>query len=110
MELGLKKERVGRNKEKNATSDDAAAESEVPQTEEATAETTDKQEKKVVKAKPVPAAAPASDVHDGTVRKSRQVLIFGIPMDITKKHFRAISTRGYKKTEVDILKEVSFLK
>lgn len=101
LELGFKKERVGRNKEASTGAEDGETE------EKATEETTESTKatgKKEAKAKPVVAAVPAGD-HDGSVRKSRQVLIFGIPMDVTKKHFRAISTRGYKKTEVDLLKE-----
>ena len=99
LELGLKKERVGRNKENNADAEgDAEAEK-----EEVAPETVEAKDKKVVKAKPVVGAAPSD--HDGSVRKTRQLLIFGIPVDITKKHFRALATRGSKKTEVDLLKE-----
>lgn len=106
LELGLKKERVGKNKEK-ANAEGAEVESEEQtKVEPVKPDAAAKKDKKAAAKAKVEAAAPAADTHDGSVRKSRQVLIFGIPMDITKKQFRAISTRGYKKTEVDLLKEV----
>lgn len=109
LELGHKKERKGRSKE---AADKEAAETGETEPTEAPEATPVKADKAALKKEKKEAAKARQDKIDecsvggDSIKKSRQVLVFGIPMDINKKHFRALATRESKKTDVDLLKEV----
>jgi RNA recognition motif-containing protein len=129
LELGHKKERTGRNKtaEKEATGDAEAAEPEVggeveKEGEEGDASAASKpthkqqQQQQLTKTPKTPktpkavltaeeAQAERETVEMG-IKKSRQVLIFGVSMDVNKKHFKALGVKASRKTEVELLKEV----
>lgn len=101
LELGLKKERKPKDKTlTNETDADAAV---------VAPETKAQKPEKVPKAAPaVTQAGTEAASSEPTVKRSRQVLVFGVSMDVNKKHFRAIGTKGHRKTEVELLKEVLF--
>jgi hypothetical protein len=119
LELGHKKERTGRNKtaEKEATGDAEAADAEeggeVEKEEEGDASASKparKQQTKTPKAPKAVLTAEEAQAERETVemgiKKSRQVLIFGVSMDVNKKHFKALGVKASRKTEVELLKEV----
>lgn len=101
LELGVKKERLTK-KEREA----------------AKAEPTSTVKKPEVKApketkKPVAKAEASEDAEedgadDGTghIKKSRQILVFGVPVDISKKAFKMAMSKISKKSEVELIKEV----
>lgn len=73
---------------------------------------TEKKEQKAKQAKDTAtakAATEASAAAESSVKRSRQVLVFGVPVDMNKKQFRAIATKAFRKTDVDLLKEVCVL-
>lgn len=108
MELGHKKERKGRSKDVDREATTEVIQMETTTESEVQEDNSDnkKQQKKHSKAKQ-DKSDECSVVGGDSIKKSRQVLVFGIPVDINKKHFKALATRGFKKTEVDLLKEVS---
>lgn len=101
LELGVKKERKVKGKLTEGVSETVT---EVLQP--TTTTTTHLKSDKIVKtsAREVAAAAAAADA--AHVKRSRQVLVFGVSVDVNKKQFRAIATKGFRKTDVDLLKEV----
>lgn len=106
LELGHKKERKGRSKE---TADQDATDTgdvEATPVKVKVDNAANKKEKKE-RAKAMQDKSDECSVGGDSIKKSRQVLVFGIPMDINKKHFRALATKGFRKTEVDLLKEVN---
>jgi hypothetical protein len=43
-----------------------------------------------------------------TTRSSRQVIVFGVPVDIDKKTFKNAIRKIIKKCEIELIKEVSY--
>ncbi|KAJ1426425.1 hypothetical protein B484DRAFT_480150, partial [Ochromonadaceae sp. CCMP2298] len=125
LELGLKKERTtskikqqkqrreeeggeGEEKGDDAEADaDAEVEAEAEVEEEVPAETAAeaavKKKAKFLAEKEEKQAA--RDAQAASVRRSRQLLIFGIPIDLNKRGFKTLALRGHPKTECELLKE-----
>lgn len=103
LELGLKKEREKKPKGDKATAEEHAA---APLKEAVPAQKPEvqKEQKPAKAAKQVANKEAAAE--ESHIKRSRQVLVFGVPVDLNKKQFRAITTKGFRKTEVDLLKEV----
>ncbi len=42
---------------------------------------------------------------EASIKKSRQILVFGIPIDVTKKIFKRVLDKASRKTTVELVKE-----
>ena len=111
LELGLKKERKGKNKLAAETTEDNNEQITKSQEEEEQKEIEPKktpEDKKLATKSNIKVSQDTSSVTTADInhiKRSRQVLVFGVPTDLNKKHFRAIAVKG-RKTEVELLKEV----
>ena len=104
LELGVKKER----KVKGKHTDDEPAETNVD--ELTTAVSVNKPSKTNKETKTIASSKDeASLAAESSVKRSRQVLVFGVSVDVNKKQFRAMATKAFRKTDVDLLKEVTNL-
>ncbi len=54
------------------------------------------------------AAEVTTETHE-SIKKSRQILVFGVPVDVNKKAFKMAISKISKKAEVELIKEVPHL-
>lgn len=112
LELGVKKERLTKKDREAAAANKATESASTPAKEVKPAN-----EPKPAKESKKPAAntvvkdeekAEEEEFEDGSghIKKSRQILVFGVPVDISKKAFKMAMSKISKKSEVELIKEV----
>lgn len=111
LEIGVKKDRVKKD-DVSAPEPAVEAEEQTQVTAKAISKVSAKDSEEVAVATANKGDAPAElkptadGASEASIKRSRQILVFGIPVDINKKAFKMTVSKISKKTDVELIKEV----
>jgi hypothetical protein len=108
LETGVKKERTSKKENTSVEEIDAQPKDEKTETAIPPVKTHTKVIKSVNSDTTVAAADESESMEpsEASIKKSRQILVFGIPTDINKKAFKMAISKLSRKADVELIKEV----